>query len=209
MDPKMLEYLRSMPESESANDYGEEPTEQDMTAVIGEALGSVATLMRAATAQYIPQGLTVPALMYADIIAFVTEKLPWCAEQLRAIPDQPVDIRHAQMSMFVGEINGMNIKAKRVAALRAGRDFKITGSEAELMAKYKQLEKKILYMLDHVIKVARHPFWSVFHVQIKEFWLKEFPKLEAALNKLPAGDVKLRNIQLVIMDLTHILLPPL
>ncbi|CAG2120351.1 unnamed protein product [Medioppia subpectinata] len=165
--------------------------------------------MRAASVRYIPQGLTVPALMYADIIAFVTEKLPWCAEQLRAIPTTPIDIRHTQVSLFVGEVNGFNIMAKRVAALRAGRDIKITGSEAELMAKFKQLEKKILYLLDHVIKVARHPFWSVFHVQIKEFWLKEFPKLEVALNELPAGYVKLRNIQLIVMDLAHSTLPPL
>ncbi|CAG2120692.1 unnamed protein product, partial [Medioppia subpectinata] len=83
MDPKIMEFIMSMPESESANDYGEEPTEQDMTAVVGAALGSVADIMRAASVRYIPQGLTVPALMYADIIAFVTEKLPWCAEQLR------------------------------------------------------------------------------------------------------------------------------
>ncbi|CAG2172161.1 unnamed protein product [Oppiella nova] len=199
--------INKLPKSDIAADYGEAVTYDDMSAYVVDLLTPVRDLMREAEVNYKHQGLTVPIIFYEDIIRFATEKLPWCGEQLVAI--QPNELRHIQVSLFMSEINGINFMARRVSRLRVGKELVITGSEQELMGRLQALDSKIIYMLTHVINNARHPFWTDFHTHIRAFLSAEFPKLYKEINALPTTELRQKNIQLLIMDLTHSLLPPL
>ncbi|CAG2113088.1 unnamed protein product [Medioppia subpectinata] len=52
-------------------------------------------------------------------------------------------------------------------------------------------------------------FKAVTNESIKEFMTAEFPKLYKAIDKIPFEEAKQANLQVLIQDLSHAVIPPL
>ncbi|CAG2113336.1 unnamed protein product [Medioppia subpectinata] len=192
---------------ENPIDYGEQANTDAVKLRAYTLVEPIGQIMKTAEKRYKKQGLTVPIEFYGDVKDFVVATLPWVFDQFKAIGNETD--RERVTAQFIGEVHGFNYMSKRLDKIRLNTPLNVPGSTTELLGKIQQTEKFILESLDHEMAIASHPVWTAFHLRIKNFMTAEFPKLYKAINKLPFEEAKLKNLQVLLADLSHATLPPL
>ncbi|CAG2176288.1 unnamed protein product, partial [Oppiella nova] len=182
--------------ADNVTQYGEQIVDDEIARYALSLILPVGDIMRKAEVEYLPQGLTVPIMLYEDIFTFVRQMLPWVYSQFKAMPvDTAANFleHHTVIQKFMGEVTGYSHLSKRLALLRSGKRFKMTGTEHNLINRLKDEEKTIYGALDY----------------IKGFWQMEFPRLYSAIGNLPTSELRSKNIQLLLMDMVLLHQAPL
>ncbi|CAG2101619.1 unnamed protein product [Medioppia subpectinata] len=192
---------------ENPIDYGEQANTDAVQLRVYNLVLPIGTIMDAAEKRYKKQGLTVPIKLYDDVKEFAMTTIPWIFEQFKAVTNESV--RERVTAQFVGEVHGFNYLSKRLDKIRLSTPLNITGSSENLLGRIKALEGFMHFSLDDEIANASHPVWTAFHSRIKEFMTAEFPKLYKAIDKIPFEEAKQANLQVLIQDLSHAVIPPL
>ncbi|CAG2112379.1 unnamed protein product, partial [Medioppia subpectinata] len=178
---------------ENPIDYGEQANTDAVQLRVYNLVLPIGTIMDAAEKRYKKQGLTVPIKLYDDVKEFAMGTIPWIFEQFKAVTNESV--RERVTAQFVGEVHGFNYLSKRLDKIRLSTPLNITGSSENLLGRIKALEGFMHFSLDDEIQNASHPVWTAFHAR--------------AIDKIPFEEAKQANLQVLIQDLSHAVIPPL
>ncbi|CAG2113089.1 unnamed protein product [Medioppia subpectinata] len=192
---------------ENAINYGEEANTDAINLRAHNLLMPVGQMMKAAEKRYKKQGLTVPIELYGDLREYAIDTIPWLFNEIKGIAN--FTDRNRVTAQYIGEIHGLNHMSNRLDKQRLSTPLNVTGTSENLLGRIKAIENFIYGSLDDEIANASHPVHTKFHARLRAFFAAEFPKLYKLIDKLPFDEAKQKNLQLLVADLSHALVPPL
>ncbi|CAG2102443.1 unnamed protein product [Medioppia subpectinata] len=178
---------------ENAIDYGEEANTDAMNLRAYNLLMPVSQIMKAAEKRYKTQGLTVPIELYEDLREYAIDTIPWLFNEIKGIAN--LTDRNRVTAQYIGEIHGLNHMSNRLDKQRLSTPLNVTGTSENLLGRIKAMENFIYGSLDDEIANASHSVHTKFHAKL--------------IDKLPFDEAKQKNLQLLVADLSHALVPPL
>ncbi|XP_054154769.1 uncharacterized protein LOC128953307 [Oppia nitens] len=123
--------------------------------------------------------------------------------------DNTVDNRHLNYCMMGVSFSEYRYLGQKLDIKRKNAVQVVRGTEQELnrelMGLQKQLLANILWASDY-IRHKGDSFWGSLHIQFHEMMQDEFNLINNDLAEIPSGDIKTKTIQVLIEDLSLLLI---